>query len=401
MSRHQTPARFAFRIVATTLIAILCGCSQDSAVDSGSVTAEPTPLESNATTTADPVQELTTDTVEVPEFDTAPPLELDANSYETADACIAAMQKALDDSIVRQGQPPTSAGIAEAIRIGDEGQKQFPDNENLLRAAIAVRYQSLELERDVATVSGRQLELGRLARILVERNQDNLEQLGAFPAILVYEESKGYLAQSNVPKGWESLVQARQLGFNQSRLVFLEPAFQDLIEDKQKLNQILSWVDEDVERDLETQEPFPFQFQLKSLTEEDTTVSLKDYEGKVVLVDIWGTWCPPCRATIPHLVKLSEAHKDDLAVVGINFESPSGPVPIEETKQSLGQFLAQEPLPYSCLYGTRDVLIQIPGWKGFPTILMLDRTGRIRWVGFGYQSGPVLASVVGKLIAEK
>ena len=86
MSRYPAPASFAFRLLATTFIAILCGCSQDSAVDSGATTNDPVAVESSVTTSDPPPS--TTDTVEVPEFDTAPPLEVETNEYESADTCL-------------------------------------------------------------------------------------------------------------------------------------------------------------------------------------------------------------------------------------------------------------------------------------------------------------------------
>ena len=47
---------------------------------------------------------------------------------------------------------------------------------------------------------------------------------------------------------------------------------------------------------------------------------LSDHLGKVVFLNVWATWCPPCVAEIPDIQKLSEAHPDDLVVIGVSVD---------------------------------------------------------------------------------
>lgn len=49
--------------------------------------------------------------------------------------------------------------------------------------------------------------------------------------------------------------------------------------------------------------------------------SLKNYKDKVVLLEFWATWCPPCRRSVPHLSKLQSEHPDDLVVLGVSNEA--------------------------------------------------------------------------------
>jgi len=57
-----------------------------------------------------------------------------------------------------------------------------------------------------------------------------------------------------------------------------------------------------------------------SVTKEVNGFSLANAEGKVVIFDIFATWCPPCRATAPHLSALQKKYKNDLVVIGITIE---------------------------------------------------------------------------------
>jgi thiol-disulfide isomerase/thioredoxin len=46
--------------------------------------------------------------------------------------------------------------------------------------------------------------------------------------------------------------------------------------------------------------------------------TLEEMEGKVVVVDFWGTWCPPCRAAIPKNIDLAKKHEGDVVVLGVH-----------------------------------------------------------------------------------
>ena len=101
---------------------------------------------------------------------------------------------------------------------------------------------------------------------------------------------------------------------------------------------------------------------------EGKTVKLADLKGKVVLLDFWATWCPPCRVSTPALVRLNEKFKGkDLAVIGIN---------LDEDHSEVAPYLQKEKIVHQVLYGTGDVESNYKV-RSIPTFYILDPNGLI------------------------
>ncbi|HAK94944.1 MAG TPA: hypothetical protein DCM87_08050 [Planctomycetes bacterium] len=138
---------------------------------------------------------------------------------------------------------------------------------------------------------------------------------------------------------------------------------------------------------------FAFDFELKDV--DGKPLALRDFRGKAVLVDIWGTWCPPCRREVPHLVALVEKYKDKgLAVVGLSRERVAG----EEAEKLVRDFAGKNGINYPCAVIDNEFLKQVPGFRGFPTLLFLDREGRVRLTHVGYSPPVVLEAMVEELL---
>src|SRR5262249_22192928 len=77
--------------------------------------------------------------------------------------------------------------------------------------------------------------------------------------------------------------------------------------------------------------PFP-DFNVKDLA--DKSLSIANYKGKVVLLDFWATWCGPCRAELPNVLKTYEAHhKDGFEIIGIS---------LDKDRDALTKFIAEK-----------------------------------------------------------
>jgi thiol-disulfide isomerase/thioredoxin len=141
--------------------------------------------------------------------------------------------------------------------------------------------------------------------------------------------------------------------------------------------------------------PFPFSFALPDLNGKE--VKLADYKGKVTIVDVWGTWCPPCRMEIPHFVALRTKYKDKgFDIVGINYENG----PKAAHKGLIESFAKENGLTYTCVLGDDKTREMIPGFEGYPTTLFLDREGKVRYKHTGYAPMPVLEEIIKTLLAD-
>lgn len=99
-------------------------------------------------------------------------------------------------------------------------------------------------------------------------------------------------------------------------------------------------------------------------------VSLADLRGKVVLVNFWATWCPPCRAEMPSMEKLNQAMAgDDFVMLAINVE--------ENGRTAVPEFLKKSPHSFSVLYDDQGVVQRLYGVYKFPESFVIRKDGII------------------------
>ena len=98
-------------------------------------------------------------------------------------------------------------------------------------------------------------------------------------------------------------------------------------------------------------------------------ISTAALRGKVVIVNFWATWCPPCREEIPDLVKLQARYKDHLQIIGIAQDSGS----IENVKR----FAADHGMNYPTILRTPEIEKLFPPVSALPTSFFLDKDGRL------------------------
>lgn len=99
-------------------------------------------------------------------------------------------------------------------------------------------------------------------------------------------------------------------------------------------------------------------------------ISLSKYKGKVVLLNFWATWCPPCRAEMPDLVKMQRQYrKQGLQVIGITY-------PPEQIKE-VRQFIQQLRVNYPIALGTKETKTLFDQTETLPLTIIIDRRGNV------------------------
>ena len=123
------------------------------------------------------------------------------------------------------------------------------------------------------------------------------------------------------------------------------------------------------------------------------SVDLAKYKGKVVLVDLWASWCAPCKIELPFLNQLAKAHKD-LAVIAVN---------LDDTRTDANEFLKTHPVQIPLAYdGEKKVLVDKAAIEALPTSFLIDKKGRIfeRHESFSETDGKKIEAEVALLLKK-
>ena len=129
-------------------------------------------------------------------------------------------------------------------------------------------------------------------------------------------------------------------------------------------------------------------------------IKLGDYSGKVLLVNLWATWCGPCRMETPELVKLNKEFRDrGVELIGLSTEDP------DASAQSVSDFVREYKVDYQIGWATREVALGLmQGRTNIPQSFIIARDGRIvrRFIGFSPTSTPVqLRQAIEQALVEK
>jgi cytochrome c biogenesis protein CcmG, thiol:disulfide interchange protein DsbE len=109
-------------------------------------------------------------------------------------------------------------------------------------------------------------------------------------------------------------------------------------------------------------------FSLKSV--DGKVINLSDYKDKVVIIDFWATWCPPCRKGIPDLISIQNDFKDEIVIIGISLDG-------EKTINDVPAFVKNFGINYPILYGDEKVVTAYGGIDGIPTAFVVDKKGNV------------------------
>lgn len=130
-----------------------------------------------------------------------------------------------------------------------------------------------------------------------------------------------------------------------------------------------------------------------------STSKVADLKGKVVLLNMWATWCGPCRSEMPALVRMQDEHRDKgLEIIGLNTDDG-------DTKEKIDDFAAEMKLNYTLVWASTDMqnaLLKISNFGGIPQSFLVDRDGNLRGVFRGANPADIkkMEDLVAKVVAE-
>jgi thiol-disulfide isomerase/thioredoxin len=114
--------------------------------------------------------------------------------------------------------------------------------------------------------------------------------------------------------------------------------------------------------------PAPLNYTLKDM--DGVPVSLASFKGKVILINFWATWCPPCEVEIPDLVELQKEYAGDIVILGVS---------IDDTAEMLKPFASDRQMNYPVLLGLgqEDMQNAYGPMYGLPVSVFINRAGVI------------------------
>ncbi len=133
-------------------------------------------------------------------------------------------------------------------------------------------------------------------------------------------------------------------------------------------------------------------FTLKDLR--GNKISLSDCRDKVVFLNFWATWCPPCQEEIPGFIELNEKYKNrGLVIIGISVDRIS--------PKSILNFAKKHKITYPVVVSTKKIIKDYRPGNLIPVTIIIDRRGKIRHKLIGYRDKEILENIFLKLKEEK
>ncbi len=144
--------------------------------------------------------------------------------------------------------------------------------------------------------------------------------------------------------------------------------------------------------------PYPPHYK-SEVTKNTKLLKLSDYRGKVVVIDFWATWCPPCRKGIPDLISLKKKYKNkDFEIIGISLDkiSKGG-----KTVKDVVPFIKEHGINYPIVWGDMNIIQKFGGVRAIPTTFFIDKNGKIRDKIEGLSDIRTLEAKIDNLLSEK
>ncbi len=215
--------------------------------------------------------------------------------------------------------------------------------------------------------------------------------------------AKAYALNGDQPAAMQSITDAAELGFGQFSDLASDASMLRL-QDQASLKSHLIQLDAAYQVKLaqwsqaQIDQFQSFTYTLNVPDVEGGDLKTEEFEDKILVVDFWATWCPPCREGIPHFVKLQdEFENEDVQVLGVSMDRPDDP---NSAVGTVKKFLKKNHVNYPCGLGSDQTTQNLPGEVKLPTTLFIDRLGNVRYIANGYHDHAKLAAITKALTNE-
>jgi thiol-disulfide isomerase/thioredoxin len=407
------------RLLFLGLAVVLCGCGED---------VKAPPVAANKQTgPADPVPPAKSD-------GTTRRSKPDADDEEVMDELAAAGKPEADDDEEKTTTPddgdkegdkesekPGKVSLQKAFKSankfmqkGDvkgalsELEKAVPDNPddaNLLLhlAALCQRAASDDKSKPEYEFYKKAADYFRRA-LKADTSLAENPNIGSFAGTTYYNEARALAKEDKPADALKALQEAVDMGFKDVDELEKEDdlaAVRELPEFPEFVTKTRATIQERQKREIDKifAETKPFDFTFEATDIEGNAIAMADLKGKIAIIDVWGTWCPPCRMEIPHFIELQTKYKDaGVEIVGLNLERAKDD---EEAVQLIQEFHKENKMNYRCAPIKQATTDQIPEFAAFPTTMFFDRTGKVRAKIVGYNPLEILEMIVSRLLEEK
>lgn len=122
-------------------------------------------------------------------------------------------------------------------------------------------------------------------------------------------------------------------------------------------------------------------------TVDGEVVRISDYQGKIVLVNLFASWCGPCQVETPYLVEAYQNNRNDVMVIGLN---------LQESPAAITAYRDDYFVPYPLVQDPEGRFVEIYHPRGLPTSWFIDSEGVVRYV----HSGPMTPRMIQKIIDD-
>ena len=118
-------------------------------------------------------------------------------------------------------------------------------------------------------------------------------------------------------------------------------------------------------------------FTLKSLGGKN--LSLREFRGRVVMINFWATWCGPCRQEMPLLDQMHKRYSSlGFTLVGVNVDANS---------KDAEEWLSKTPVSFPVLFDRESKVSKLYDVSAMPSTVFIDRQGNVRYLHRGYKAG--------------